>query len=58
MFNPKAAPVQVYGLALLTLPVGFFAARNQGDQVAVLKSALGTTNPKKLARLLNKLFGL
>jgi hypothetical protein len=43
---------------MLTLPVGFFAARNQGQQVQVLTEAFQHSNPAKLSRLLNKFFGL
>jgi hypothetical protein len=58
MFNPNKSPVKVYGPGMLTLPVGFFAARNQGQQVQVLTEAFQHSNPAKLSRLLNEFFGL
>ena len=57
-YNPTAAPVKVYGPAVLTLPVGFLVAQNQGQQVAALTRAYRDTNPAKLNRMLTKLFGL
>ena len=58
MFNPTASPVKVYGPAVLTLPVGFLVAQNQGQQVAALTQAYQDTNPVKLNRMLTKFFGL
>jgi hypothetical protein len=58
MFNPNNNPVKVYGPGMLTMPAGFFVAQNQGQQVQALTAAFQQSNPARLSRLLNKLFGL
>ena len=58
MFNPNAKPVKMYGPGVLTMPVEFLLAQNQGQQVAVLTQAFQNSNPTKLQRLLKKFFGL
>ena len=56
MFNPNAAPVKVYGPAVLTLPMSFFVATNQGQQVQALTQHFSGDQPR-LQRVLAKLFG-
>lgn len=57
MFSPTKPPIKLYGPGILTLPVGVFTARNQGEQVQALTHAFEKSNPAKLKRMLKKFFG-